>query len=47
MERAKRIDSHQHFWRYNPQELPWIENGMSVLQRDFLPSELENLRRAA
>lgn len=47
MERAKRIDSHQHFWRYNPQEMPWIENGMSVLQRDLLPSELENLRRAA
>jgi L-fucono-1,5-lactonase len=47
MAATKRIDSHQHFWRYRPAELPWIDGGMSVLQRDFLPPELEDLRRGA
>jgi L-fuconolactonase len=47
MHDAKRIDSHQHFWRYRPAEFPWIDAGMKVLQRDFLPPELEDLRRRA
>src|ERR1043166_2916933 len=36
-----RIDSHQHFWRYNPDEYGWIDDSMSCLQRDFLPSDLQ------
>jgi L-fuconolactonase len=36
-----RIDSHQHFWRYNPTEYAWISEKMAALQRDFLPSNLE------
>jgi len=36
-----RIDSHQHFWRYNPQEYGWIDESMSALRRDFLPEDLE------
>ena len=35
-----RIDSHQHFWRYNPQRDGWITDEMAVLKRDFLPQEL-------
>jgi L-fuconolactonase len=34
------IDSHQHFWHYNPQRDPWITNQMAVLKRDFLPEDL-------
>ena len=34
------IDSHQHFWRYNPDEYDWIDESMSPLRRDFLPDEL-------
>ena len=35
------IDSHQHFWKYNTQTHDWITDEMSVIQRDFLPSDLE------
>ena len=41
-----RIDAHQHFWKYDAAEYPWIPPG-SVLQRDFLPPDLEPLLRAA
>lgn len=34
------IDSHQHFWRYDPQRDAWITDKMSVLKRDFLPADL-------
>src|SRR5512133_2740451 len=36
-----RIDAHQHFWRYSPQEYQWIDNAMSSLRRDFLPEDLK------
>jgi L-fuconolactonase len=35
-----RIDSHQHFWRYDPVKDGWITGEMDVLKRDFLPEEL-------
>jgi L-fuconolactonase len=35
-----KIDSHQHFWRYNPTRDAWITDDMSILKRDFLPLEL-------
>lgn len=38
-----RIDSHQHFWRYEPAEYAWIDAQMSVLRRDFLPPDLRPL----
>lgn len=44
-----RIDSHQHFWKYSAAdpELMWIDDTMSAIKRDFLPSDLEmELRRA-
>lgn len=37
-----KIDSHQHFWVYDPGQYPWIPQG-SPLQRDWLPSDLEPL----
>jgi len=33
-----RIDAHQHFWKYNSKEYPWI--GEDRIRRDFLPPEL-------
>ena len=35
-----RIDSHQHFWRYDPGRDVWITEEIAVLKRDFLPEEL-------
>lgn len=35
-----RIDTHQHFWRYNPIEYGWIGDKMAGLKRDFLPDDL-------
>jgi L-fuconolactonase len=37
----RRIDSHQHFWRYNPHEYGWIDESMACLRRDFLPADLK------
>jgi L-fuconolactonase len=35
-----RIDAHQHFWRYQPQEYRWISDDMAVLKQDLLPEQL-------
>jgi L-fuconolactonase len=35
-----RVDSHQHFWHYDPIRDAWITDEMAVLKRDFLPSDL-------
>jgi L-fuconolactonase len=40
------IDSHQHFWRYQPAQYPWIRADWP-LRRDFLPDDLAPLLRAA
>jgi L-fuconolactonase len=42
-----RIDSHQHFWKYDARGYGWIDERMSVLKRDFLPADLEPPLRAA
>ena len=36
----KRIDSHQHFWKYNPAEHTWMTDAMQVLKQDFMPADL-------
>lgn len=36
----KKIDSHQHFWKYHPVKDAWISDDMNVIQRDFLPVDL-------
>jgi L-fuconolactonase len=35
-----KIDSHQHFWKYNSTEFGWINAEMNVLKKDFLPEAL-------
>lgn len=35
------IDSHQHFWKYDPKQHAWIDNDMAVIRRDFLPKDLK------
>ena len=42
-----RIDAHQHFWRYNPDEYGWIDDSMARLRRDFLPEDLKRETEAA
>jgi L-fuconolactonase len=41
-----RIDAHQHFWKYTPESLPWIDAAAAPLARDFLPDELQPLLAA-
>lgn len=36
-----RIDSHQHFWKYDPVRDAWINHEMRVIQRDFAPGDLK------
>lgn len=40
------IDSHQHFWQYNPAHQVWMTDQMSVLRRDYLPVGLKPLLEA-
>jgi L-fuconolactonase len=42
-----RIDTHQHFWTYDPAHYSWIGPSMAALQRNFSGSDLEPLLRAA
>jgi L-fuconolactonase len=35
-----KIDAHQHFWKYTPQDYGWISEDMSIIRRDFLPADL-------
>ena len=35
------IDSHHHYWQYNPVEYDWINDSMKVIRTDFLPEKLE------
>ncbi|MFZ0596523.1 MAG: amidohydrolase family protein [Flavobacterium sp.] len=35
-----RIDSHQHFWKFDPVRDSWIDDSMQKIQRDFLPEDL-------
>lgn len=37
------IDSHQHFWNYDPERDAWITDQMSAIRRDFAPKDLEAL----
>ena len=38
-----RIDSHQHFWEYDPIDYDWINDEMAVIRKDFFPGDLEPL----
>jgi L-fuconolactonase len=41
------IDTHQHFWEYNPAEYGWIDDTMAALRRDFLPIDAHQEMAAA
>ncbi|KGO84843.1 amidohydrolase [Flavobacterium rivuli WB 3.3-2 = DSM 21788] len=36
----QRIDSHQHFWKFDPIKDAWIDESMLKLRKDFLPADL-------
>jgi L-fuconolactonase len=36
-----RIDSHQHFWNFDPEKFDWITEEMSLIKKDFLPGDLK------
>lgn len=36
-----RLDAHQHFWRFDPQQYPWIGSD-TVLAKDYLPEHLSD-----
>ena len=37
------IDTHNHFWIYDPLEYDWIDGSMSLLKRNYLPEEFSNV----
>ena len=36
-----KIDSHQHFWKYNREDYGWMGEEMHSVRRDFLPAHLQ------
>jgi L-fuconolactonase len=36
----ERIDTHQHFWHYEPVKDSWMNEDMDLIRRDFMPAEL-------
>lgn len=36
-----RIDAHQHFWRFDAVRDSWINNDMSIIQKNFFPADLQ------
>jgi len=42
-----RIDTHQHFWKYNQRDYVWMTSGMDKLRKDYLPPDLMPLMNAA
>ncbi|HRH61031.1 MAG TPA: amidohydrolase family protein [Chitinophagaceae bacterium] len=36
-----KIDAHQHFWKYNPLQHAWINDEMRMIQKDFMPQDLQ------
>lgn len=38
-----KIDSHQHFWKYDPITYSWIDDDMAAIRRDFAPDDLKPL----
>ena len=39
----ERIDSHQHFWNYDPTRHSWMNNEMEELKKDYAPKDLNIL----
>lgn len=41
-----KIDSHQHFWKYNDTDYVWMADKYAYCRRDFLPADLAPLLEA-
>ena len=41
MDEMIKIDSHQHFWKFDPIRDSWIGQEMAVIQKDFMPDDLK------
>jgi L-fuconolactonase len=39
---SARVDAHQHFWKYDAQQYPWIQNDWPI-RESFSPEDLEPL----
>ncbi len=39
----ERIDSHQHFWNYDPARQTWMTEEMQILKKDYGPNDLSVL----
>ena len=35
-----KIDSHQHFWKYNAEKYSWIPDDMAKIRKDFTPTDV-------
>ncbi len=35
------IDSHQHFWKYDPVKHSWIDDDMARIRKSFMPEDLK------
>lgn len=42
----KKIDAHQHFWKYDPVDYAWISEPMRAIARDYFPQDLAPLQEA-
>ena len=42
-----RIDSHHHFWNYDPVKNAWIDERMKVIRNDYVPEVLEPVLKSA
>jgi L-fuconolactonase len=42
-----KIDTHQHFWKYNAAHYAWMGENMASLRRDYLPAHLAPLIKSA
>lgn len=40
-----RIDAHQHFWIFDKERDAWINDQMTAIQRDFMPTDLAPVLR--
>ena len=36
-----KVDSHHHFWKYDPVEYSWMNEDMGILKSDHLPTDLK------
>lgn len=40
------VDTHVHFWEYNPVRDAWIDGTMEAIRRDFTPADLREATRS-